>query len=305
LSERKHCKTCGADIKFNHTYTTFCSRKCSNADPEILMKNKIGVSKSLKKAYENRGDEIKQKRNNTLKKRYGEEVSSPFELADIKNKIENTLLEKYGVKNIFYLKEYRSNGRQVSEDKSIIRNKLFGYDIEYIDKNLIKIHNLCKIHGDVIMKANDFYNRTYRDRKDIQCVLCNPIGSYSSFELKFEELIKKLNITNYHKNYKKLISPLEVDFYFPDYNLAIELNGVYWHSELYKDKNYHKQKVDLCESNGVRLIQIWEDDFYNKREIIESMIKHIFKLNDKTIYARQCTIKEISLSMQTIKNVLV
>jgi very-short-patch-repair endonuclease/endogenous inhibitor of DNA gyrase (YacG/DUF329 family) len=294
LTERKTCKICGNDIKFNHGYGIFCSRKCSNSDINVLNKNKLGVSKSLKKAYSIHGDEIKNKRNNTLKERYGEDVLSPFGLTKVKIKIETHMIQKYGVKNIFYLDKYRSNGRKISIDKSILRNKMFGYDIEYIDKNLIKIHNLCKIHGDVIMKNNDFYNRTYKNRNDIQCVLCNPINSFSSFELKFEELLQTLNITNYLRNYKKLIKPFEVDFYFPDYNLAIELNGVYWHSEIYKDKNYHKIKTDLCESKNVRLLQIWEDDFYNKYEIIESMIKHIFKLNNISIYARKCKIKEIS-----------
>jgi len=294
LPGKKTCKTCGKNIKFNHGYNTFCSRKCSNSDADVLNKNKIGVSNSLKSAYKKRGNEIKTKRNNTLKHRYGENVSSPFALSEVKDKIETTMLQKYGVKNIFYLDQYRSNGRKISMDKSVLRNKMFGYDIEYIDKNLIKIHNLCKIHDDVIMKANDFYNRTYRSRNDIQCILCNPINSFSSFELRFEELLKELNVTNYFKNYKKLISPLEVDFYFPDHNLAIELNGIYWHSEIYKDKNYHKIKADLCEDKNVRLIQLWEDDFYDKYEIIKSMITHTFKINNNSIYARQCKIFEIS-----------
>jgi len=296
IPKRPTCKTCGKEIKFNHGYANFCSRKCSNSNEDVLKKISNGVSISLKKAYNERGSEIKHKRNETFKIKYNQDVTSPFMLPEVKNKIENTLIKKYGVKNIFYLKEYRSNGRQVSQDKSLLRNKIFGYDIEYLDKNLIKIKNLCKIHGDVTMNANDFYNRTYRDRNDIQCILCNPIHSFSSFELKFEELLKELNITNYFKNTKTLIDPYEIDFYFPEYSLAIELNGVYWHSEIYKDKMYHKLKCELCESKNIRLIQIWEDDFYNKYDIIKSMLTHVFKLKEDTIYARKCTVKEISSS---------
>jgi len=83
------CKTCGKTLKFNHGFTTFCSHKCSNADPEVLKKNRINVSKALAEAYKERGDEIKEKRMHTLQERYDIDVStsSPFGIKAIMDKI--------------------------------------------------------------------------------------------------------------------------------------------------------------------------------------------------------------------------
>ena len=274
LSSRKKCKTCGKELKFFHGYPNFCSKHCANINPEVLQKNKESVSRVLKIAYKNKGNEIKEKRSNTLFKNYGIKTSSPFKIPQIQKQIKEYIFETYGVKNIFCTKENKEKSKKAFRERSIKTNKLFGYDIEYINTNLIKVKKFCKIHGDIEIDCINFYNRARRNRNGIACPLCSPIHSYSSFELKFEELLKEINIINYEKNTKKYITPYELDFYFHEYKIAIELNGVYWHSEIGKDKNYHKMKSDLCNKIGIELIHIWEDDFYNKLELIKSCINY-------------------------------
>jgi len=294
LKERKRCKVCNKELKFkNGKYSTYCSRKCSNSDPEVLKKNKIGVSHSLKKAYEKRGDEIKQKRSNTLLKNFGEYANSPFEITSIKNKAKQTILNKYGVKNVFYIKKFRSNV-STAQDKSVIFNKLNGYDIIYLDKNKILVKNLCDIHGDVVMDSITFYNRAHRNRNGIICPICNPINSFSSLEKGFIKLLSEINVTKYKKNTKDIIAPYELDFYFPNKKIAFELNGLYWHSEIYKDSNYHKNKSDLCAAKDIQLIHIWEDDFYEKYDLIKSVVSSKLGITPKRIYARKCKIKKIT-----------
>ena len=39
----------------------------------------------------------------------------------------------------------------------------------------------------------------------------------------------------------------ELDIYLPNLNIAIEYNGLYWHGEKNKDKNYHLEKYNLCQ----------------------------------------------------------
>lgn len=105
----------------------------------------------------------------------------------------------------------------------------------------------------------------------------------------------KINITS---NNRKIISPLELDIYIPEKKLAIEFNGLYWHS-INKgiDKNYHQNKSKLCYKKGIRLIHIYEDEWddKNKREIIKDIIKHALNIPilENKIYARKCIIKEI------------
>ena len=45
---------------------------------------------------------------------------------------------------------------------------------------------------------------------------------------------------------RDVISGFELDLYLPELNLAIEVNGDYWHSTIKKDKKYHQLKSILC-----------------------------------------------------------
>lgn len=88
---------------------------------------------------------------------------------------------------------------------------------------------------------------------------------------------------------------IEVDMYFPDYNFAIELNGLYWHSEHGggKNKKYHLNKTELMKSKGIQLMHIFEDEWEYKRDIIQSKILHKLKKHTERIYARKCIVKQI------------
>jgi len=66
----------------------------------------------------------------------------------------------------------------------------------------------------------------------------------------------------------------------PQLKIGFEFNDIYWHSELYKDKNYHINKTSFFEERGIRIIHIWEDDWDNKKEILKSQIKNWINLID-------------------------
>lgn len=98
---------------------------------------------------------------------------------------------------------------------------------------------------------------------------------------------------------KTIISPYELDIYIPDKKIAIEFNGSYWHSTLYKDTKYHQNKTIECTKNGVQLIHIFEHEWKNnkKREIIINYIKNkVCSINTNIIYARKTIIREIQSS---------
>ena len=113
IDEPPKCKTCGKTIKFNDgSYAKFCSKHCANIDPEVLEKNRTGVSVGMKKVYSERKDEIQAKRAKTLEERYGETTKSgsPYELKNIREQIKNTFKQKYGVENVFQLREFSKKG---------------------------------------------------------------------------------------------------------------------------------------------------------------------------------------------------
>ncbi|MFA5153901.1 MAG: hypothetical protein WC554_15225 [Clostridia bacterium] len=118
-------------------------------------------------------------------------------------------------------------------------------------------------------------------------------NSYSSSngEKEIVDYIKLFYIKDILTNYRKLGK--EIDIFLPKLNLGIEFNGMYWHSEEYKNKTHHLNKWKLCQKNNIKLITVWEDDWRDKQEIIKSIIKNQLSLTENKIYARKCVIKNV------------
>lgn len=299
IDNKPICKMCGKPVKFtNGEFPTYCCPKCRNNDPDVIAKNKAGVSKSLKEAYQIRGNEIKNKRKQTLKERYGVEVNTPFGIKEVQDKIKITNIARYGVENVFSLNENRSN-RQYWQAHSVELQKEYGYDIEYIiDENnetKILVKNGCIKHGNITISLGLFNNRTKPERRSytILCPICNPVKNpETSIESTIKNILNELNV-KYIQHDRVQIKPYELDFYLPDYNIGIECNGIFWHSG---DENAKRllHKYELCKKHNIRLINLWENDIHNKTNIIYTYLKKILNKENEKILSVNCIIKEIN-----------
>jgi hypothetical protein len=176
----------------------------------------------------------------------------------------------------------------INELKSVHGNKYDYSLVDYINSDT-KIKIICPIHGEFHQIANDH-------RIGKSCSKCSLINTKPENELK--EWLNTLNI-EIIPNDRKILNGKELDIYIPSHNLAIEFDGLYWHSELYKDKNYHLNKTEICEAKGIKLIHIFEDEWMFKKDIVKSRIKNILGLSDNKIYGRKCIIKEVKTNDKT------
>ena len=147
------------------------------------------------------------------------------------------------------------------------------------------INIICKIHGEFKQRPNDHLCGK-------GCVKCST-GRISKQEKELLDFIENNYDNEIVENSKNIISPLELDIYLPDIKLAIEYNGLYWHSERYKDNKYHLNKTNVCEEHGIHLIHIYEDDWLYKQDIVKSRLLNLLGKSDR-IYARKCEMKEVS-----------
>jgi hypothetical protein len=109
--------------------------------------------------------------------------------------------------------------------------------------------------------------------------------SFISEELNLEVLV----------NHKKVLHGVEIDLYVPSLKVGIEYNGLYWHSEkMGKTRNYHQLKTILAESEGIKLIHIFEDEWNSKQEIVKDRLRHILGKSKDRIYGRKCVVREIT-----------
>lgn len=77
--------------------------------------------------------------------------------------------------------------------------------------------------------------------------------------------------------FNKTLVKTELDFYLEEHNLAVEHNGLYWHSNKIVDKDYHYNKFKACADLGIRLIQIFEDelDLPFTKNLLQNSLKTI------------------------------
>ena len=126
------------------------------------------------------------------------------------------------------------------------------------------------------------------------CRKCYNSNTSSKAEQELADYVSTLYNGDVIKNDRSIISPYELDLYYPEKKIAIEFNGDYWHSvQCGKSKDYHLNKYKLCKEKGIRLISIFEHDYKFNRDKVLQLLNDIFIGHDK-LYARNCEIKQVS-----------
>ena len=145
----------------------------------------------------------------------------------------------------------------------------------------------CPIHGDFKQKPS--YHLSGNG--------CQKCGSmFSHYEDEIINFIKEYvgDSIIERDNRNILGNKQSIDIFIPEYNIGIEFDGLYWHNELNKPRDYHLNKTNICEKNGIHLIHIFEDEWIYKQDICKSRLKNLIHKNEKRVFARKCTIKRIT-----------
>lgn len=255
-------------------------------DKYIKFCEKLGVS------HYSKSEEYKEKfeKTNLIKFGFKTSLLSP----EIIDKIKMTNLSKYGNES-----PMRNEQIKIKSTKSSILDSNFfieiGYEfIEYDFKN--SQYSLRNIECGHEFKIEYDLFRSRIKHNNNSCLVCFPKSELSSIKEKEIKNWLDKNSIEYITNDRTILVGKEIDIYIPDHNLAIEFNGLYWHSDKFKDKKYHYEKTIGCKSKGVSLIHIWEDDWSFKKDIIKSIILNRIGKTSEKIFARKCELKVINNS---------
>lgn len=187
--------------------------------------------------------------------------------------------------------EERSQKRRLKHEAIIQRsNEIHQNKYKYlpIDNSNVqdKIEIICPIHG--------FFTQRIEDH--LQGCGCPSCANQISKDE--DEICSLLDDFKYEKHNRTLLNGKEIDIYIPSLKLGIEYNGLRWHTDFAfgRDRNYHIGKLNQCNCKGISLIQIFEDEWINHKEIVKSKLKHILNIdNNKTkIFARKCSVEVIN-----------
>lgn len=151
---------------------------------------------------------------------------------------------------------------------NVIHNNKYDYTkVNYVNvKTLIDI--ICPIHG-------VFQQNPENHLQGSGCQKCCNVKSSPE-----DEIIETLRPLECEQGNRKILDGKEIDVYVPSLKIGVEYNGLLWHSEAYgKDKYYHLNKLEECERKRVKLIQIFEDEWINHRDICEYKLKQLCGVN--------------------------
>ena len=198
----------------------------------------------------------------------------------------NAILHKHGCKEC--RRETIGKDRALSQEEVINRLKKTWADkydlseIKYVNART-KITPICKIHGKFETRFSDFENFH-------GCPFCNE----SNLENEINSFLinNKINFKREYKDYwlKNGSGFLKLDFYLPDYNVAIECQGKQHYTEkskyggngeFEKIKERDKRKNELCKKNGISLYYYTKNNF--KGMIPEEYRKNTFFDKEKML----------------------
>jgi hypothetical protein len=251
-------------------------------------------------------DERKELNKQQNVERYG--VEHYYQSDEFKEKAKQTNLEKYGVENVTQNPEIVERIKQTNLEKygvtSYSRNH-FNSDYKNIFDNKEEFEKLLYEHG--TYKLADIINcnvSTVYEFANKNSIILPPRPRSHQEEIVLDFLTEN-NIIFTTNNKKILPSGKELDFYFPEQNLAIEINGLYWHSQISggKDRRYHHDKWKECDDLGITLLSIMEDEFAEKPHFWFNKILYMTgKLSLTKIHARKCEVREMDTVSEFLNN---
>jgi predicted Zn-ribbon and HTH transcriptional regulator len=237
-----------------------------------------------------------------------------MDLSNVVEKRKETWNKKYGVDNVSKCPEVQKKRKETIEKnhdvkelyrKLAYKKETTGYEkiVDRVQETVIPLFKRENYHGCRIENkypwrcvACGFEFIDYVDSgRTPQCKKCHP-SPVSNGEIEIKEFITSLGISNIVTNTKEILKNLEYDLYLPDRKIAFEYNGIYWHSDKFKSPTYHVDKFIRSREAGINLIQIFEDEWLYKKNLVKNRIKSLLGVNSK-IFARNCTLKEITNSV--------
>jgi len=298
------CKTCGKEKDVSiHVSRTYCSKSCKNNDPELKKVSNDKRKKTWDKKYGGHPMSTKETQMNhkyTMETKYG--VSHALQKKSFIDKSKQTKLSLYGDENYNNIQKGIKTrldryGKLNNNKEYILKRRLLKDSWEHV--NILDDITTCDLNKPVKVqctRCKRVWDVSLSNNYIPSCGCLNSPISSSQGQKEVYDYITSLLKDDKVKvkfNSRELLSTKELDIYIPKLNLAFEFNGLYWHSEKNKSKEYHLNKTKRCILQGVQLIHILEYYWIYRQDIVKSMICNRLQKTPTRVYGRNCTVQII------------
>lgn len=313
LNEPPKC-SCGNPVKFrniNLGYQKFCSKKCSNSNPDKIKTTKDTCIRKFGGVAPACSEEVTNKMIKTARKNGYDFRSHTTSLSDeTKKKMKKTCIERYGVDNVMKLDEYKQKVSSSIDYESVTKKAKHTRK----QKELLKHQDIIDINYEThsyivkcphpectLCQEKQFtipiprYRDRIRDHTEL-CTILLPVCD-SSIKDTYPEIFVRNILDEYGVEYitndRTVLGGKELDIYIPLHSIAVECNGIYWHadnSSTPSDKQRHYNKWKQCCEKDIQLLTIWEDQIYNIPNVVKNIILAKLGIYEKRIGARECRV---------------
>jgi hypothetical protein len=282
ITKMPTCPECGGKIGVDHRgirTKLYCSLKCLNTSSSIAEKIRL---KKLADSPEKKA-QIQAKRKQTCMEKYGVDhvLKIPgiaAETVERGNEKRKATMQRKASDHLVakgYLPQqaaWSEETRRKIKDSELLRDLFF--------EKLLPVNEIAERIGcSPSTVTNRLADRGW-ERKD-------QVLSRGENEI-YELLSKHCTGITINRNDRKVFSnKFELDLYLPEKRLAIEYHGLYWHSldlegnSLKENRLRHQKKALECEPKGIKLIQIFEDEWRDRRAQCEGLILNALNLSEK------------------------
>ena len=221
--------------------------------------------------YASQSIEVKEKIKHTFEKEYG--VQSPFQLPGVVERARQTCLERYG-------KPYYAQSKSIVLGDSLTQQTL----VEW---------------WKALPLPKPSYSHVWNQVKNIDTVTQNDLTDildrFSQHKTTLEVVAESLFASKHYNQKAHSNMPYKPDFKI-NTNVFVNVDGLYWHSETNKVKNYHFDLRKAFEENGLKILQFHEDEIKSKPNIVKSIVNSKSGCIQEKIYARKTVVRIVSQS---------
>jgi G:T-mismatch repair DNA endonuclease (very short patch repair protein) len=173
--------------------------------------------------------------------------------------------------------------QQAVDDFSKVHGDTYDYSETSYSSAMDKVKVICRIHG-------AFWQAATKHLAGQGCPIC--ANKESKAEKEIADFLEQTG-TKVIRRDRELIKPKELDIVLPELNLAIEYNGLIWHSERFKaDARRHMvDKQKACAEKGIRLLHINSNEDLT---VIKRTLAVITGYDKERIFARKCKVEKLA-----------
>jgi hypothetical protein len=294
------CATCGGRVPFHGIHRGFalhCSRACLGADQEHQARNVVARQATMLQRHGATttlaSPTLASKVRATNLARYGNEQAAAS--STVVAKRTNTNLQRYGGSAPACDPTVAAKTGAVARARAVQRHAAaagrLGFTLlETWEAPTQRVRWRCA-HG------HEFMHTLSTEQRLPLCRRCHPmVKGTSRYEGEIADWLRTKGLeVETRRRFAHVDGYAEADLFVPAKSIAIEFNGLYWHSEQAgKGPRWHLEKLQRLQRHGLQVINIFEHEWRLKRPIVESVLAAKLGLLGENHAARKLELRPLS-----------